>query len=127
MSSEDQSSGKSSGPDSWVWGVAKQLCEGDRVIVDAADTTRTLTVVDEARYVDREPYRSAGLLLTLEGYGTEYTIEVPDENRPPVIKYPSGTVLGEVIHDIQPDTAGDGGGFDIVASHTASDLDIPTR
>lgn len=108
----------------WVWGVAKQLREGEKVEIEASDTTRTLTVTEAARHVDREPYRYNGLLVTLEGYGTEYTLGVPERDRPAVLLYPSNPGLGEIVKDI--DRKGDGE-FGIVAEQTAADLGIPER
>lgn len=108
----------------WVWGVAKKLREDESVEVVAADKTRSLTVVEEARYVEREPYRYNGLLVSLDGYGTEYTLEVPENDRPATLLYPSGDAPGELVRDIRRD--GDGG-FGIVAEKTASDLGIPEQ
>jgi len=109
----------------WVWGVAKQLHEGDDVTVVCADTDRSLTVTDEARYMEREPYRSNGLVVELEGYGTEYVLEVPDEkyDRPATLVYPSGDATGELVKHIDHDE----GGFGIVAEQTAADMGIPER
>jgi hypothetical protein len=109
----------------WVWGVAKQLQEGEEVTLICADTDRSLTVTEAARYAEREPYRSNGLVVELEGYGTEYVLEVPDENydRPSTLVYPSGDAIGELVKDIDRDD----GGFGIVAEQTAADLGIPER
>jgi len=108
----------------WVWGVAKQLREGETVEVEAADTTRTLTVTKEARYVEREPFQDNGLLVTLEGYGTEYTLKIPDRDRPATLRYPSSDVLGQGVKDIRRK---DDESFGIVAEQTADDLGIPER
>lgn len=108
-----------------VWGVAKQLCEGERVEVLAADRDRTLTVTQEARRVDRRPYRYDALLVSFEGYGTEYTLEVPVEDRPATLHYPSGDAIGELVRDIQ--YAEEGEKFAIVAEQTAADLGIPEQ
>jgi hypothetical protein len=109
----------------WVWGVAKQLREGEEVTLICADTDRTLTVTEAARYAEREPYRSDGLVVELEGYGTEYVLEVPAEkyDRPATLIYPSGDALGELVKDI--DRAE--GAFGIVAEQTAADMGIPER
>lgn len=109
----------------WVWGVAKQLLEGEEVTLICADTDRSLTVTKAARYVEREPYRSNGLVVELEGYGTEYVLEVPDEkyHRPATLVYPSGDATGELVKDIDCDE----GAFGIVAEQTAADLGIPER
>lgn len=109
----------------WVLGVAKQLTEGEKVEVDASDKTRTLTVTEEAHYVERSPYRCDGYLVDFEGYGTEYTLEIPDqEESPPVLLYPSGNALGELVRDIQRK---DEESIEIVAEQTAADLGIPEQ
>lgn len=110
----------------WIWGIAKQLQEEDRVSVETgSNKDRTLTVVDEARYVEREPYRCNGLLLTFEGYGTEYTLEVPENDQPVRLLYPSNDGIGELVHGI--DFADEEESFAIVAEHTAADLGVPER
>lgn len=109
----------------WVWGVAKQLREGDDVTVVCADTTRSLRVTESARVAEREPYRANGIVVELEGYGTRYVLEVPDENhdRPATLLYPSGDALGELVRDLNRDEDEIG----IVAENTAADLGIPER
>jgi hypothetical protein len=104
--------------------VAKQLREGESVEVVCADTNRSLTVTRGARYVEREPYQDNGLLVTLEGYGTEYTLKVPERDRPAKLRYPSGDVMGELVKDIRRQNDDS---FGIVAEQTAGDLGIPER
>lgn len=107
-------------------GIAKQLTAGDTVEVRAVDTTRTLTVTQEARYVKQEPYRCNGLLVTVEGYGTTYDIEIPDSDdySCPKLLFSSTPATGYQVLDL--DLAGDDE-FGLVAEQTASDLGIPDR
>jgi len=108
----------------WMRGVIKQLPEQERIEVFCADTTRTLSVCEEAEYVDREPYRHNGLILSLEGYGTDYTLEIPAAkyNKHARLLYPSCSGLGETVKAIRP--VGDYE-FSIVSDRTAADLGIP--
>lgn len=110
----------------WIRGVAKQLTKGEQVIV-LADKERKLTVSEEAEHLEREPYRCNGYRITLEGYGTEYEIEIPDEEYDsgshPRLLYPSSSATGYPVEDLTPV---DGDGI-IVAQQTAADLGIPER
>lgn len=110
---------------SWVRGVAKQLHEGEKVEIRAGGKNRKLTVTMEAEYVEREPYRCNGLLVDLEGYGTEYTLEVPEnDDQPPVLLYPSGSALGEIVRNVK---SKEEASFGIVAEKTAADMGISER
>jgi len=74
----------------WLRQVVGYLEVGDEVTVYASDTDRDLTVCEPARTVEREPYRHDATVLTLEGYGTEYDLEIPfTRDAPPQLRFPS--------------------------------------
>lgn len=107
---------------SWLRGLAKQIRGGESLNVTTAKH-RTLTAT-RAEYLEREPYRCNGWRIYMEGYGTEYELEVPDgSKRPPTLLYPSSSATGEVVKDVDVEDDGP----KIVAEQTAADLGIPSR
>lgn len=125
MPSDTEAGPSTSERNRWVHGVAKQLREGEEVEIRAGGKERTLTVTRTARFVERRQYRCNALLVDFEGYGTEYTLEVPeDDDQPPVLHYPSGNNLGEVVRDIESKESEQ---FGLVAEKTAADMGIPER
>jgi hypothetical protein len=108
----------------WIRAVAEQLSVDDRVEIEAADKTRTLAVTKEPREVDRRPYRCKGLLVSLEGYGTDYSIEIPDDDRAARLLYPSGPSYGIDIRDLSVE---EGTEPALVSNRTAADMGIPER
>lgn len=111
---------------SWIRGLAKQLHRGDRVNIETGRTERTLTVTEDALYVDREPYRCNGLVVEFDGYGTTYELEVPEPSYglPATLRYPSSPTLGEAVKDMR---VADGLTVGLVSEQTAGDLGIPRR
>ncbi|WP_254810638.1 hypothetical protein [Natronosalvus amylolyticus] len=87
----------------WLRDVALLLETGDEVTVVASDTTRSLTVAEPAQQVNREPYRCNATLVTLEGYGTQYTLEIPMSDKPAKLVFPSNPVFGPFVKQLQLD------------------------
>ncbi|MWV38404.1 hypothetical protein [Natrialba sp. INN-245] len=64
--------------------------------------TRTLTVTVEPHIEDRRPYRCQGLLVYLEGYGTEYTLECPsDPDQAVRLLFPSTPSYGVFVRVLE--------------------------
>lgn len=106
----------------WLTGFAKQVQDEEAVEVETSNKTRSLTAVT-ADYLEREPYRCDGWRIYLEGYGTEYQLEVPDSrDKPPVLLYPSSSALGEIVTGIDVVD-----GPQIVTTQTVADLGISVR
>ena len=103
--------------------VAKDLCEGEKVRVGTVDQERTLTVEEPAEYVEMQ-YRFVGHRVKFSGYGTEYRLEIPREqdNRPPVLVWPSSDALGTIVNYLDPERE-----IGLVAEKTAADMGIPER
>lgn len=104
-----------------VRAVALNLNKGEGVTVACADKERSLTVTQEAEHVEWT-YRPQGYIVKMEGYGTEYRLEVPDDDRPPVLVWPSSSALGSIVKWVEPDRQ-----MQLVAERTAADLGIPER
>lgn len=110
----------------------KLLEDGEKVSVNARDKTRTLTVTEPARHV-RDTYQTNGFYLGLTGYGTHYTLCVPDSEDEGVrLRYPQNPGLGELVHGLRrleqtsrnADSAEPVGvaGTDLVSDTTAADI-----
>lgn len=85
----------------------------DRLDVATSDgKTRTLTVIREPFEAERT-YRADALLVECEGYGTEYTVEIPiNKGERPQLLYPSGPATNLVVLSIDLQRAGEGGDAD---------------
>ena len=74
--------------------------------------TRTLTVTRGPFEAERT-YRADALLVECEGYGTEYTIEIPiNKGQRPQLLYPSGPATNLVVFSIELQGAGERGDAD---------------
>lgn len=110
----------------------KLLADGEKIVVTARDKSRTLKVAKPARHV-RDAYQTTGYYLGLTGYGTHYTLCVPDSaDEAARLRYPQNPGIGERVYSLDRDTkrsqnpatdAKNGvTGSDIVSDTTAADL-----
>ncbi|APX98638.1 hypothetical protein [Natronorubrum daqingense] len=82
-------------PDDTLRSLVIGLEKGEEIVVTARDKRRVLTVSETARHVCSQ-YQTPGYYLPLAGYGTNYTVCVPDSGPNVVrLRYPSNPGLGE--------------------------------
>lgn len=108
---------------SWVYGIVRQLRVGESITVIGGGIERSLTVTEEPERIERQPDCQNVISVELEGYGTEYTLEVPETGSRTRLLYPSSDTLGDHIKDIEREH----GDTSIVAEQTVEDLGIPQR
>jgi len=108
---------------SWVYGVVRQLKVGESATVIGGGKERSLTVTTEPERIKRQPDCHNVISVEFEGYGTEYTLEVPESGSNARLLYPSSDTLGDRIKDIELNDVE----THIVAEQTVEDLGIPHR